>query len=130
MVQHRANEEEGAMQSRYSTFKEEGQYVAGGLKGIHEKFKADVSTIRSMMNETIKTNDRVESMTIADLSFDDGRNEKIFVFPALGGEKIDDLVLVNPSAPLGRALLRKEVGDTFSYKVGDKTRKGEVTNVK
>lgn len=41
-AQERANEAEGAMISRYDTFKEEGQYLAGGLKIRHDELKSAV----------------------------------------------------------------------------------------
>ena len=44
-AQDRANEAEGAMQSRYDTFKEEGQNLAGGLKIRHEELKASVNIL-------------------------------------------------------------------------------------
>lgn len=128
-AQTRASEEEGAMQSRYSTFKEEGQYLAGGLKGIHEDLRATVSTIQSLLNEKLSENDRVETFAIVEVEFEDGSTDKFFVLPALGGEKIDDLTVVNPAAPIAKALFRKETGDSFILRIGDKTKKGEISNV-
>ena len=45
-AQERANEAEGAMQSRYDTFKEEGQYLAAGLKIRLEEIKSDINQIK------------------------------------------------------------------------------------
>ena len=128
-AQKRANEEEGRMQSRYSTFKEEGQYLAGGLKGLSESYKAAVSLVRSMMNEDIKENSRVESLSIVDVEFEDVAVAKFFIFPVLGGEKIDDLTIINTNAPIAKALLRKEAGDEFILTIDNKTRRGEIINV-
>lgn len=128
-AQERANEEEGAMQSRYSTFKEEGQYLAGGLKGLLENFKAATSIIRAIINENIRENYRAESMSIVEIKFEDGTKNKLFIFPVLGGEKIDDLTIINSNAPLARALLLKEAGDNFVLKTGNTIKKGEIISV-
>jgi len=128
-TQKRANEEEGAMQSRYSTFKAEGQFLAGGLKSILEDLKANTAIIQAMTQERIKVNERIEPLAIAEVEFDDGSKEKFFVIPGSGGEKIDDLTMISPRTPLGKALMGKEAGDNFTLKVGDKARNGEVIYV-
>jgi transcription elongation GreA/GreB family factor len=129
-TQERANEEEGAMQSRYSTFKEEGQYLAGGLKRIQQDFKVAVSTIKSLlMHEHIHKNSRVETFSIVEIGFEDGDTNKFFILPALGGEKIDDLMVINPSTPIAKSILSKEAGDIFALRIGNKTRKGEILDV-
>ena len=128
-AQSNANEEEGAMQSRYSTFKEEGQYLAGGLRGLHEEFKMTVGVLRSLISGVIKDNNRVESLAIVDLQFENESIKKFFVLPVLGGEKVDDLTIITPTTPLGKAILRKEIGDDFAFQVAGKIRKGEVINV-
>ena len=125
-----ANEEEGAMQSRYSTFKEEGQYLAGGFKGIHGDLKESISIIQKLFNENIGESYRVETLSIVDVEFEDGSIDKFFVLPTLGGEKIDDITTINLSAPIAKAILYKEAGDTFILKVGNKTKKGEISNVR
>lgn len=128
-TQARASSEEGAMQSRYSTFKEEGQYLAGGLRGIHEDLKAEVSIIQSLMHEKMHENDRVETFSIVEVEFEDGTTDKFFILPAMGGEKIDDLTVINPTAPIAKALFRKEAGDNFTLRIGDKVKMGEISNV-
>lgn len=128
-AQERANEEEGAMQSRYSTFKEEGQYLAGGLKGLLENFKAATSIIRAMINENVHENHRVETLSIVEIEFEDGIKNKLFIFPVLGGEKIDELTIINPNAPLAKAIFLKEAGDDFVLKTGNTIKKGEIISV-
>lgn len=130
-AQNRANEEEGAMHSRYSTFKEEGQYVAGGLKILHMNFESALSIVRSLLNETIRENDMIESLSIVEIEFEDeAKITKIFVFPALGGEKIDDMIIITPASPLGKVLMKKNAGDEFILTIGKKTRRGEIISVK
>lgn len=128
-AQDRANEAEGPMQSRYSTFKEEGQYLAGGLKIIYEELKSTENTIQQVLKEPIITSNSVGSLSIVEVEFEDESMATFFVFPFLGGEKIDDITIITPNAPLCNAIMNKEAGHQFSFRVGDKTKRGEVTNV-
>ena len=75
------------MQSRYSTFKEEGQYLAGGLKIIHEDLKADVAMIQSMIHYVLKENGKVESLSIVEVEFERWFPGKIFYYPCGRGRK-------------------------------------------
>jgi hypothetical protein len=63
------------------------------------------------------------------VEFEDESMATFFVFTFLGGEKIDDITIITPNAPLCNAIMSKEIGHQFSFRVGDKTKKGEVTNV-
>ncbi len=55
-AQERANEAEGAMQSRYDTFKEEGQYLAGGLKLIEMELIDAVFTLKDAVKDFSASN--------------------------------------------------------------------------
>lgn len=128
-AQDRANEAEGAMQSRYSTFKEEGQYLAGGLKILHGEFKSIEAMVQSALKDTITSSERIEYLSIVEIKFEDGSLAKFFIFPVMGGEKIDNITIITPGAPIGKAIMFKEVGDTFILKLGNEIRRGEVINV-
>jgi len=130
-AQKRANEAEGAMKSRYDTFKEEGQYLAGGLKIRHEELKAAVSTIK----EVVEANDPYEHIKIqlysyVEVEFEDGTESKFLVTPVLGGEKLDyDITIITPHSPIGKCLMDKEEGHEFKLFAGNKEKKGEVITV-
>lgn len=128
-AQERANEAEGPMQSRYSTFKEEGQYLAGGLKVLHEEFKSIEAIVQLMMKEPLNNSTRVELLSIVEIEFENEHATKFFVFPVLGGEKIDDITIITPEAPLCKAIMFKEIDYQFNLKIGKKIKKGEVINV-
>lgn len=126
----RANEEEGAMQSRYSTFKEEGQYLASGLQAIHEDYKAIVSITQVMLNEPIREVSRVETLSIVDVEFENGEKETFFVFPFLGGERINNVLIITPKAPIAKALFKKSAGEEFSFSLGNTIKRGEIIDVR
>jgi len=130
-AQERANEAEGAMKSRYDTFKEEGQYLASGLIAKHEDAKRSLSVIKSILDlsefgESIV----VELCSIVTVELEDGDQKEFFLFPILGGEKIGETTVISPSSPIGKALIGKIKGDGFSFIVGKKLTEGEVTNVR
>lgn len=131
-AQDRANEAEGAMQSRYDTFKEEGQYLAGGLKIRAMELGASVLTIRRMIQcESYNMfKSQVSINSLVSVEFENGDEQTFFVLPVLGGERVDDDVLViTPHAPVGRSLINKEEGDEFTYTVGGKKRSGEIIRI-
>jgi len=130
-AQERANEAEGAMKSRYDTFKEEGQYLASGFIAKHEEVKKSLSTIRSILDlsefgESIS----VGLCSIVRVEFDDGEQKDFFIFPILGGENVEGKIVVSPSSPIGRALMGKKGGESFTFVVEKKLTEGEVINVR
>jgi transcription elongation GreA/GreB family factor len=130
-TQDRANEAEGAMQSRYDTFKEEGQYLAGGLKIQYDKLDSAASIIESILKEVkVKESKKVQLYSIAYLDYDEGEKSKFFVFPVMGGEKIDEEInIISPSSPIGKALIGKEEGGEFEFIINGNSKTGEITFV-
>ena len=130
-AQERANEAEGAMKSRYDTFKEEGQYLAGGLKIRHEELKAVLAMIKEVLQagELIE-HTKIQLYSFVELEFDDGTDNKYFITPFLGGEKLDeDITIITPHSPVGKSLMGKEEGQEFNFSVAEKIRRGEIVAV-
>ncbi len=130
-AQERANEAEGAMQSRYDTFKEEGQYLAGGLKARYLELKNSVAMIENLLkSDVLSEHDDIQHYSYIEVEFDDGRIERFFMTPVMGGERLlNDITIITPSAPVGHCLMGREVGDQFSYRVGKAEKKGEIIHV-
>ena len=130
-AQDRANEAEGAMQSRYDTFKEEGQNLAGGLKIRHEELKASVSILKDILETSkFEDHDKIQHYSYVEVEFEDGNESKFFVAPIMGGEKLyENITIITPASPIGRCLMDKEEGDEFKYMVGNVKRKGEVIRI-
>lgn len=129
-AQERANEAEGAMKSRYDTFKEEGQYLASGLIAKHEDVKRSLSIIKSILDlSELRESSIVEFCSIVKVELEDGEQREFFVFPILGGEKVEGKTVVSPSSPIGKAILGKKKGDTFTFVVEKNLTEGEVTDV-
>lgn len=135
-AQERANEAEGAMKSRYDTFKEEGQYLAGGLKIISQELNDAVAALREAVKMNfLKSVDRVSLYTFVTVEYEtintDESSETYFVTPFLGGEKIrEDITSIRPGSPLGKALIGKEEGEEFFFDVKVHTNKKSLTSRK
>lgn len=127
-AQERANEAEGAMQSRYDTFKEEGQYLAFGLTQRRWEFTEAMVLIKKVWNngEATKASETVSLFSVVELNYpEEDRQLKIFVFPHMGGEKVGDITVVSPHTNLFHAIKDKEEGDRFAMGA----RRGEILEV-
>lgn len=129
-AQERANEAEGATKSRYDTFKEEGQYLAGGLKIRHQELVADICTIRAALSESFVIQKRVSMYSIVEVEYEAGNEKKLFIVPVLGGEIIDDEIsLITPQSPIGKAIWDKEEGSEFELSLNNRSIKGEIISI-
>ena len=130
-AQERANEAEGAMQSRYDTFKEEGQYLAGGLRIRYEELKAAVSILEGILiTNGFSEHTIIQHYSYVEVEFDDGTESKFLIVPLMGGENLDEnITIITPASPIGNCLMGKEEGDEFKYFAAKKEKKGEVIKV-
>lgn len=130
-AQERANEAEGAMQSRYDTFKEEGQYLADGLKiKCFEAESVLVELKEFMYSMNLVTSDRVRMFSLVRVEYVDGESKFLFIFPALGGDTVrDNITLVTPSSPIGKVLIGKKIGDEFTLTIQGRKKEGEIIDV-
>ncbi len=105
----------GAMESRYDTFKEEAQYLAGGFAARIQELTPLLAALKSMRMQ-ISANSMVSGGAIVEIEdIDAGVKTKYFILPAGGGktyevdgEQYSTLTL---QAPLARALFGKTEGD-------------------
>lgn len=125
-------EAEGAMKSRYDTFKEEGEYLAGAFKIRHEKLKTEILIINEVLNELdLGEHEAINLYSIVSIIFADGQEARYFMFPALAGEIIDaNITVITPSSPIGKALIDKEEGDEIVFTVNNQIKKGEINLVR
>ncbi len=130
-AQERANEAEGAMLSRYDTFKEEGQYLAGGLMIRYRELKNSVAVLEELLKQdSFSDHARIRHCSYIEVVFDDGRESQFFMTPVMGGEVLfNNITIITPSAPVGQGLMGKEEGDRFSYTVGGTPKKGEIVYI-
>jgi len=72
----------------------------------------------------------VRLYSVVIVEFDDGEESRFFVFPVMGGQKIEEThMVISPHSPVGKALIGKEEGDSFEFTTNNRIRRGEVTFV-
>jgi transcription elongation GreA/GreB family factor len=136
-AQREANSHVGAMESRYDTFKEEAQYLAGAQqKRLQEITAAAIKIGEVANNDRLMRGDfaRVSIgciVTVFDEQFD--AEKKMIVSPALGGEKIqlddDEFVVVTPESPIGQVMIGKTVDDDFSLVITGKRQSYSILSI-
>jgi len=128
----RANEEEDAMKSRYSTFKEEGQYLHRGLKQRANTLLENINTLQSLLSSGFKMHDckKISNGSIVTVEFEDSGTAKYFIISVFGGERINnDICTLSLTSPMARAILGKKEGDEFKVLLSKKVREGVILDV-
>ncbi len=116
----------GAMASRYDTFKEEAQYLAGGFAAIIQELTPLLAALKSMRIQ-ITANSKVSGGAIVEVeNIDTGMKTKYFLLPAGGGnayevngERYSTLTI---QAPLARAFFGKAEGDEVEITIQGTTK--------
>lgn len=132
-AQDRANEAEGAMQSRYDTFKEEGQYLSDALKVRCNEAKKTVFMLKQVVDSGISSaSHNVQLTAYIEVEFEDNDERgRFLMLPAMAGETVNhNVTVITPASPVGKSLIGKEEGDEFFFIVKGKKRKGEITEVR
>lgn len=115
-----AQEAEGAMISRYDTFLEEAQYLAGGQNKRLLEAKAVLSLLESFIQKDPDVSDQASIGSLVTIESISSPETKKFllVFDGAGGaifpspEKEDErIAIISPSSPIGKALFQKTIGD-------------------
>jgi len=113
-------EAEGAMISRYDTFLEESQYLAGGQNKRLLEAKAVLLQLDGFLQQDPSTSDQVSIGSLVTIeNVETGVMKKfLIVFDGFGGgtypspsDETEMITAVSPSAPIGKAVFKKMVGE-------------------
>lgn len=123
----------GAMTSRYDTFKEEAQYLAGGYSARLLELDKTLGVLKSIRNHP-PTITKGSSYAIVEVkNLDDGSRTKYFLLPAGGGDTYEvggeEIIILNVGAPMARAFIGAVVGDEVEIKIQGTTRRFSVVLV-
>lgn len=116
----------GAMASRYDTFKEEAQYLAGGFAARIQELTTLLIALKSM-RARLAANSKVSGGAIVEVEdIDTGVKTKYFLLPAGGGhvyevsgEQYSTLTI---QAPLAHSLFGKTEGDETEITIQETTK--------
>ncbi|MEK7666022.1 MAG: GreA/GreB family elongation factor [Patescibacteria group bacterium] len=116
-AQHEANQQSSAMQSRYDTFREEGQYLAGAQNVRKLGLDAQIASFEAFLTECQKRPVVMDTVCVGSLvtiADDDEEGENLYLLVPVGGGIIHDgVIVVSYEAPIAQVMFNKREGDGF-----------------
>ncbi len=123
----------GAMESRYDTFKEEAQYLAGGFAARLVELGKTLGALKSIRDYPPAVTKGSGYAIVEVENLDDGSRAKYFLLPAGGGNTYEvegkEITVLNIGAPLARAFIGSIAGDEVEIKIQGTTRQFSVVSV-
>lgn len=108
---------EGRMQTRYGSEKEETGYLADGLSQRNQEIQSGLKILSSL--SLPQSPQCVERGCLVRIMDGRSENSDYFILPYGGGETLitenGEVTILSPTAPLGRSLLNKTMGEHFSF---------------
>lgn len=119
-----ATHEENIAENKYDTLGLEASYLTQGQARRLAECEADLAAFKALKPKGFSENDQVTIGALVKVMDENDREQIFFVGPAAGGVKVrcngDDIVVITPAAPLGKALLKSCVGDEIEVPVSGK----------
>lgn len=116
----------GAMQSRYDTWKEESQYLAGAYGKTLVELREKLSSLNVLKNKPPAIEHGGVYAVIKLEDMDTGDRSIYFLLPAGGGTEFEDsgktIKVVSLGAPISNALIGKHEDDEVRIKIGNSVR--------
>lgn len=123
----------GAMASRYDTFKEEAQYLAGGFNARVLELGKTLGALKSIRDYSPTITKGSGYAIIEAENLEDGSRVKYFLLPAGGGNiyKVGDeeIIVLNVGAPMARAFIGGVAGDEVEIKIQETKRVFRIVSV-
>ncbi|HVL00281.1 MAG TPA: GreA/GreB family elongation factor, partial [Dongiaceae bacterium] len=117
-----ATHEENIAENKYDTLGLEAAYLTQGQARRLEECEADLAAFNGITPKAFTEDDAISLGALVAIENDKGESQYLFFGPAAGGLKIAfngaDIVVVTASAPIGKALLKAQVGDSITVQTG------------
>jgi hypothetical protein len=128
-----ATHEECIADNKYDTLGLEASYVAQGQANRAQKIKQALEMYRKLELRFFAGTAAIRLTALVTLETEDGSIRTVFLGPAAGGLKIEEdgeeIIVITPGSPLGRALLGKSAGDRVEMPAGSAERAYEIVDV-
>ncbi len=128
-----ATHEENIAENKYDTLGLEAAYLAHGQAERVAECEADLEAFNKLIQANITSQSTVAIGALITTIDDQESQRRVFLATAAGGLKVDfngeTIVVITPSAPLGRALMGRTVGDEIELAVDGTTRVYEITHI-
>ena len=132
-TQEGAVHEEAKAEDDKDTRAIESQYLARGLAQRVEELSDTIAKLTALKVRDFGDDDPIALSALVTVEGEDGETTRYLLAPAGGGRKIESggetVVVVTPSAPVGRALLGKRRADAIAIRTPNGTRECEIAEV-
>lgn len=116
-----ATHEEHQAKSKYDTFSLESSYLARGQAMRVEELREALLRLDALPLPAFGASTPIDHGALVRLGADDGTTQTVFVAPVAGGEEMvvdgEEIIIISPGSPLGRAVMSKTEGARFDMKV-------------
>ncbi|MBU1151961.1 GreA/GreB family elongation factor [Patescibacteria group bacterium] len=123
-----------AMESRYDSFREEAEALAGGHEKIEAELEDALSLLSKIKSECIQVRSKIAAGALITLEdIETGEESNYYVIPNGSGRKLNiedtEFTCISPQTPLGQKLIQKEEGDEVIHTVAGVRKTLEITKV-
>jgi transcription elongation GreA/GreB family factor len=118
-----ATDEANEAENKYDTLGLEASYLAHGQSKRVKECEADIMVFKNLKVITFSDRTPVSMGALVCIADDLEIEQLVFISPVAGGLKINfnqqEISLVTPTAPLGKALIKCNVDDEIEVKIGN-----------
>ncbi len=127
-----ATHESSKAENKYDTRGLEAAYLAGGQARQVKEIMASIELYESLATRAFVPNEPVDLTALVELSAD-GVSSLYFIGPKNGGLDIkherNEITVITPSSPLGRSLMDKTAGESWTESLGGSVVKYRIVSV-
>ena len=117
-----ATNKEHQAKSKYDTFSLESSYLARGQAKRVEECTDALERLQMLPLKDLDDHSLIQLSALVQLEEENGNTRTLFFGPAAGGKELtvenETITIVTAKSPLGRAVLGKKTGYTFSIRLG------------
>jgi len=128
-----ATAEENKAENKYDTLGLEASYLAHGQSKRVAECEADVITFKKLKMIEFFADDIISLGALVCLEDEMGAEKCIFISPVSGGLKTKfdgkEITMITPSAPIGKALCSRVLGDDVEINVGVDKKTYQITAI-
>lgn len=125
-----ATSKETIARSKYETFGLEASYLAHGQAMRVAECDEDLAKFKELTLQEFDESSSVALGALITLFDENDEEQMIFLGPAAGGLKVNaglqEIVVITPSSPLGKALIGKKLDDEVELLIGDNKKSYEI----
>lgn len=124
-----ATDEEAKPEYKYDTRALESSYLAEAQSVRVGELKRALHGLQNFQMKNFKPGQKIEVGALIEVDVEGLGTRRWFFLPFAGGEKVENVFVVTPEAPLGKKLLGLSEGDFFDHNLQGQMRECEITKV-